>query len=164
MPTILFLCSILLVSMITVTNSASCLSNDVVDCPDINNGVPFCVVNCSQVAIEQYNQPASHGNCQLLFELGGIRRQACFIDECPFTECIPVVREDVSAIECCCTEDFCNLNFTAPSTSPTPSPPPVVDLVHLYFDEFPHHTNDTGMYVCLSVCLSVILVRVCVHV
>ncbi|XP_065882657.1 activin receptor type-2B-like isoform X2 [Dysidea avara] len=148
MPTILFLCSILLVSMITVTNSASCLSNDVVDCPDINNGVPFCVVNCSQVAIEQYNQPASHGNCQLLFELGGIRRQACFIDECPFTECIPVVREDVSAIECCCTEDFCNLNFTAPSTSPTPSPPPVVDLVHLYFDEFPHHTNDTERLVC----------------
>ena len=162
MPTVLLLCSVLLVSMISVTNAVLCFSTDAEDCPGSTDN-PFCIVNCSQVAIERFNQPASHGNCGLFFEVGGTaRRHACYVNECPFTECIPITMEGASTIDCCCTEDLCNQEFATPPTpSPTPSPP-VVDLLHLYFDDFPHHTNNTGMYVYVSVVLVVCRGYVCV--
>ena len=155
MPTVLLLCSILLVSLTSVTNAANCLSTD---CPGSSDSV--CVIDCSEVAVEQFNQPESHGNCGLFYELGinstnstsnTTKRQGCFINECPFTECIAVTRENANTIDCCCTEDLCNHEFTTPSPTPTPPVVDPVDVSHLYFDDFPHHTNNTGMYVCLSV-------------
>ena len=151
MSSVLLLCSLLLISMISITNAAMCLSTDAEDCP----GNP-CLVNCSQVAVEEFNQPASHGNCGLFYSLGisntsnTTKRQGCFINECPFAECIPVTEENLNVIDCCCTEDLCNYQFATPS--PTPSPP-VAPVTHLYFDDFPHHTNNTGMYISMSVCL-----------
>jgi len=148
MTTVLLLCSILLVSVTSITNAAICFSTD---CSD-----PLCFVDCSQIAVEQFNQPASHGNCGLFYELGinstsnATKRQGCFINECPFTDCIPVTQENANAIDCCCTENFCNNEFATPSPTPTPPVVDVVNVSHLYFDDFPHHTNNTGMYLCLS--------------
>ena len=164
MPTILLPWLLLLASVISITNAAMCYSTDVEDC--LGNPNLFCMVNCSQVAVLRFNQPPSHGNCGLFYEVGGsTSRHACYVNDCPFTECIATTMESASTIDCCCTEDFCNDEFaTAPPPSATPSPP-AVNVTHLYFDDFPHHTNNTGMPMCLYVvCVCVCAcVHACVH-
>jgi len=162
MTTVLLLCSLLSATVINITNAAMCFSTDAEHCPDNSN--QFCLVNCSQVAVVQFNQPASHGNCGLFYEVGGsTSRHACYINECPSTKCIATTMESANAIDCCCTEDYCNVEFaTTPSPSPTPSPS-VVNITHLYFDGFPNHTNNTGICVCSRVCMLGVCACICVY-
>ena len=114
MPTIPVLCLILLISLASIANATICISNE--DCHD---GTDLCFINCSQVAIEQFNQPASHGNCGLFFQLvSSALRHLCYIDECETTQCIPVISGGI--VGCCCTEDLCNDEFSQRPTSPPP--------------------------------------------
>jgi len=63
-------CTLLL--MVSFSDAAQCIST--VDCP-MNMSV--CILNCSEVAVEQFNQPASQGNCRAFASDGGTLMQSC---------------------------------------------------------------------------------------
>lgn len=130
---IIFCCTVL--SVVSITNAAMCIST--VDCP--NNGSP-CVLNCSAIAVHEFDRPASHGNCRLSVTLEANRIHSCYIDECNTSHpeiCVPQSEEGVTAA-CCCTEDYCNNEFTlAPNgnttdSSPTMSSPTISGILYIY--------------------------------
>ena len=111
---VIFFC--LLLCAVSVSDAAICLSNQ--GCP--NNGT-VCLINCSAVAVEQFNQSASQGNCRLsvtsrtTYEVYG-----CFINDCntSYPEmCLPELTADETGFTCCCTIDVCNNDFHTPPPS-----------------------------------------------
>ncbi len=99
-----------------MSEAAECRSN--VDCPGNSSQ---CVVNCSAVAVNTFNQPASHGNCRISINSEGYVVQDCYIDECSTSHPDLCVLESAlgdDAVSCCCTEDECNSNFSFPPEDP----------------------------------------------
>ena len=142
---VIFNCALL--SVISIGEAAMCRST--VGCPDTNT---TCTLNCSRQAEEDFNQPASHGNCRISVSFQGEKVQGCFIHECNNSHpdlCIPEFALDGDAATCCCTEDDCNDNF---SIRPE------------------NHTNVTGdtyyVYVCMLIVFQILclqLNRVILH-
>ena len=99
-----------------MSEAAECRSN--VDCPGNSSQ---CVVNCSAVAVNTFNQPASHGNCRISINSEGYVVQDCYIHECSTSHpdlCVPESALGDDAVSCCCTEDECNSNFSFPPEDP----------------------------------------------
>ena len=112
---VIFYCALL--SVIGMGEAALCKSTE--ECSD--DDTTLCVVNCSDVAITMFNQPASHGNCRISITTEGERVQGCYIHECNTSHpdlCVPEIALGNDAVSCCCTEDECNSNFAFPSEDP----------------------------------------------
>ena len=122
-----------LLSVVGISNAAMCISN--VDCP---NNATQCILNCSASAVNEFNQPASHGNCKFSVTVTGIVHH-CSIDDCSTsshpTLCIIQLSSDAREAFCCCTEDQCNHDFVlSPTTNiglSTTSGTITVMLIHL---------------------------------
>ncbi len=129
MERLVILCCFLL-CMVSISNGALCLSNTA--CP---YDQAWCVEDCSAVAIEQFNLTASHGNCKISSASGASNNDivyGCHIDSCSTNPCIASRTEDTNGISCCCTDNFCNTNFTVSPTTPT---------YHHIYSSFPSHTT-----------------------
>ena len=117
-----------LLCAISVGDAALCFSNQ--DCP---NNDSVCVMNCSVVAVEDFNQPASQGNCQFSFTSRGALVQGCFINDCntsyPET-CVPETTANGTGAACCCTVDQCNDDFHSPPEDNTTAPPSIAIQVY----------------------------------
>ena len=168
---VIFYCALL--SVIGMGEAALCISTE--DCSD---DTTLCVVNCSDVAVTMFNQPASHGNCRISITAEGDRVHACYIHECDNSHpglCVPDTALGNDAVSCCCTEDECNDGFDFPDeNSTTTSDIDCVLCVHVYVNPFPGPTvppsNETHLYhtfpthvgpgnvQCLCVCICM-----CVH-
>ena len=111
----ILICCFALLCMISTGNAAICYSDE--HCP---NNVSVCMLNCSDRAVNLLNQPASHGNCQILITSDGPSYQSCFFDECNSTLCLPKVYGQVG-VHCCCTQNLCNNEFDILSEAPPPS-------------------------------------------
>ena len=109
---VIFYCALL--SVTGMSEAAVCRSTE--ECSDDT----ICVVNCSDVAVNTFNKPASHGNCRISITSEGEKVQGCYIHECNTSHpglCVPETALDGDAVSCCCTEDECNSNFEFPPTS-----------------------------------------------
>ena len=119
-------CSVLLF-MAKISNAAMCFST--MDCP-ANDSV--CILNCSEIAVNDFNQSTSYGNCNLSMNVNGIVNQGCHIDECNSSYpqwCVPEIFDD-HGVKCCCTDDFCNDDFDLPiENTVLPTPTGVVSTI-----------------------------------
>ena len=108
-----------LLSVVSVGDAATCFST--VGCPE-NDTV--CLLNCSEIAVNDFNQPALHGNCRITLTFDGLTIQGCYIDVCNTSrpgQCDARIVGDHVAAECCCTEYMCNDDFDFPSDNTTQS-------------------------------------------
>jgi len=130
--------------MVSFSDAAQCIST--VDCP-MNMSV--CILNCSKVAVEQLNQPASQGNCRAIASDGGTLMQSCFFDECPTSSpeyCVPLRVEGHPVTECCCTVDYCNSQFQNPPNvtdeNKNETAESVINATRHIYKTFPNHTTE----------------------
>ena len=135
----LVILSCLLSGMVGISNGALCLSNTA-----CRHDQAWCVKDCGAVAVEQFNLTASHGNCKISSTVGGSNSDityGCHIDSCSTNQCVASRTEDTNQMSCCCTENFCNTNFTVSPTTPTYN--------HIY-SSFPSHTTPGAHPLCLQ--------------
>ena len=108
------ICCFALLSMVSISYAAMCIST--AGCPANDS---LCVLNCSEIAINDFNRSTSYGNCELSVTSKGTVNQGCHIDECNSSYpglCVPEILDD-HGVKCCCPEDFCNNDFDFPSES-----------------------------------------------
>ena len=137
MKKLVTLCYVLL-SVASVSSGTFCLSNT--RCP---SGQPWCVQNCSAVAIREFNLTASHGNCEISSTNSGIT-YGCHIGPCSTELCVvPSVADAANETRCCCTGNFCNTNFTVSPTTPSD---------YQIYPSLPSHVTTGNMHSSCLVC------------
>ena len=98
-----------LLSVVSVGDAATCFST--FGCP---GNETVCMLNCSEIAVNDFNQPASHGNCRITLTFDGFTIQGCYIHECNSNhpeQCVPEIVGNHVGAECCCTGYLCNDGF-----------------------------------------------------
>ena len=98
-----------LFSVISIGDAATCFST--IGCPENDT---LCMLNCSEIAVNDHQQPASHGNCKATLTVDGVTTQGCYIDVCNTTHpdrCVGEIFGNHIGAECCCTTYLCNSNI-----------------------------------------------------
>ena len=147
---------VLLLSVVDFGEAALCISN--ADCP---GNASVCTLNCSVIAVSEFNQPASHGNCRLSYTIDGKAFQGCYINKCNTSypeHCLlqtGYTPDDVVAY-CCCTEDHCNSEFYIPNYNTDPG-----TIWSIYMCVCVHVRVFLCVFLCVFVCS---YLGACVHV
>ena len=134
MERFMIFCYVLL-SMAIISDAALCIST--VDCPGNDT---LCILNCSEIAVNDFNQPASHGNCRNFLTFEDVTVQDCYIDQCNASHpelCVPAeaFNDHTAGIAtgCCCAEDLCNSRFDfldETTTLPTNTPGSYITTIY----------------------------------
>ena len=118
-----------LFSVVSVGDAAICFST--IGCPGNDT---LCMLNCSEIAVNDFNQPASHGNCRSTLTFEGDTVQGCYIDVCntshPEMCLVEIVRDHVAA-ECCCTKYLCNDGFDFVISPDNDTQPGIICCIHV---------------------------------